>query len=414
MWRIKINNKFLQRSLVCFVLACIFNMLFLTVSYADSTSQQETTSQTKLHQKDSLSTLFDNLLNVLNVWSDTAEKVKEDEEIQTSWEKIKKKFKNAFSSASDQIENDQEIKTSSRKIVDVFKKAFSSVEKEIENDDQIMASLYSLNETLQQANKDIFGKIEQPSNTQTTSRQTITPYDNNKILELLPSYTSLEEINQIADFADYAVLAWAAYGDNEAIDLAKSRGWKPFYNEVDFNLIEGDTTGVLFISSRGKHVFAFRGTDTNSLKNFVQDALSDIAVFDPTPITNKQAAGARKIADKIFARHSDVIFVGHSLGGRLAKVARYKTGNVAVAFNSAPLSLNDSWGAATRMTIEKAEGFNFRSPKDPVTSGYETLFNSIAVKNTHISKNPLENHSMNNLALAMQEVRQVRESNRNY
>lgn len=205
---------------------------------------------------------------------------------------------------------------------------------------------------------------------------------------ILTAYNNdLDAINKVADNADYALLAWAAYEDPEAIQAAKSRGWTPIQSLFNDNFVVGVTSATLFVSDKGKHVVAFRGTENLSdwytnLGTIVDAAVTllDLISTNPfikdrtiTSLSNQQINGAREIAEEVAKKHSDVVFVGHSLGGRLAQVARIQTNKPAISFDSAPLSIDDKKEVYRRPESRNASYLAFRGPDDPLPGETEGL-----------------------------------------
>jgi hypothetical protein len=188
---------------------------------------------------------------------------------------------------------------------------------------------------------------------------------------LLSDYgDDLSRISLVADNADYAVIAWAAYGYPEALDAARERGWIPIENIVNANLVAGDTVATRFLSAEGEQVLAFRGSKTGG------DWFTNIVgTFGVSALTTSQITGALQVATDAKRRFPDIVFVGHSLGGRLADVARLRTGNKSVVFYSAPLGVADGADAVVRSLIKrilgqegpKADTLRFRNPRDALT-----------------------------------------------
>lgn len=231
------------------------------------------------------------------------------------------------------------------------------------------------------------------------------------VRDLLEAYKNdVERINEVAGHADYAALAWASYEGGDALQLAKTRGWTPFKSFADENLIVGDTSATLFVSDEGTHVLAFRGTKT--LGDWVTNLKGTLSAKE---ISNQQIEGARKIAREVAEQHPEVVFVGHSLGGRMAQVARLETGKAAVTFNTAPLGINDRVKALGTRKEPKAALVSFKSPEDPLSSLFSP--NDIEIANIEPVKgggltdavNADYTHSMAVIARAMEDVRYARD-----
>ena len=94
--------------------------------------------------------------------------------------------------------------------------------------------------------------------------------------------------------------------------------------------------------------------------------------FATDPLRTAQITGARDLAVEVVATHPDVVFVGHSLGGRLAQAAGATTGNTAVDFNSAPLGLEERQRGEIPGLDSPGQVFLFRTPDDPVSDLADT------------------------------------------
>lgn len=243
--------------------------------------------------------------------------------------------------------------------------------------------------------------------------------------DLLNAYGGkLEELELVADSAEYAVLAWAAYGDKEVIDLLGESGWHEhsFSREGHFvvpsTLGGGDAVARLFVSDQGDAALAFRGTTTK--KDWLTNAGTVL------PIYSDQLRSARVLADRARALYPDVTFVGHSLGGAMAQVARLHTGQVAVIFNSAPMGLHELGMAISGEPLDRQVNsalLAFRSPEDPLRevsegiSGFKDLVvRNIALTNNTVFRNVLDGvagtgfaHAMPVLATAIVDVRLARD-----
>ncbi len=233
--------------------------------------------------------------------------------------------------------------------------------------------------------------------------------------DILVAYSNdLQAIDRVADNADYAVLAWAAYVEDisASMPVVKGRGWTPSQNYVIENTVVGDTVATLFISPGKRPVLAFRGTE-EMFGDWMTNILGSITF---NPLFTAQVQGARALASEVLRVHPDVIFVGHSLGGRLAQVARLSTGNSAVVFNSAFVSLDDILRSIISPKGHLAPLMLFRSPDDPLTA--------LATVSTTVVKNVVStelsflgnivtakdfSHNMGVMATAMQNVRLARD-----
>lgn len=199
--------------------------------------------------------------------------------------------------------------------------------------------------------------------------------------ELYTAYAAdLNAMQSVAAHADLAVLAWAAYGQPEAIAEAKRLGWSLMRNlagESSFGkagALTGDASigGVavasLFTSATGEAVLAFRGSVTAG--DWYTNTVGSLQALDVP-----QVSDAVRMAEEVAAEFPAVTFVGHSLGGRLAQAARLATGNKAVVFNSAPLGLAEQGDRIVKAILDGLQGslanpadlVRFRNPEDALT-----------------------------------------------
>lgn len=230
----------------------------------------------------------------------------------------------------------------------------------------------------------------------------------------------LAALGRVADAADYALLAAASYAESytdPVLTTARDRGWTMVwrYERQAPKLVAGipqpgAAVAILFRSERGKHVLSFRGT-TN-----LGDWVSNInGTLSPDPISNAQIDIARGIAREVAASHPDVIFTGHSLGGRLSEVSNLATGNPAVIFNAAPLSAADKLKAAVAGVDNPNPVHRFRSPEDTLTALFsrdETVVANLPrVEGGKITDALASGftHGSRAIADAMQEVRRARD-----
>lgn len=217
-------------------------------------------------------------------------------------------------------------------------------------------------------------------------------------------------LDAVADAAIFANLAWAAYDDPQADFLLAEAGWMRLENFSEERAVVGDLTASLFQGPNGQYVLAFRGSVTGG------DWITNVAgTMSPTPLLNGQVADAIKIAEAAKQQYPNIIFTGHSLGGRLAQVSSLKTGNLAYAFNSAPVGFNEirQMGHAE---LVSGEMLRFRSPQDQL-SGVFTPSDVVVANILEVDANVLFNlvnlrdytHSMGVLARAMENVRSARD-----
>lgn len=192
--------------------------------------------------------------------------------------------------------------------------------------------------------------------------------------DILAAYSSdLEQINLIADNADYALLSLAVYEDDKNANqiesnikkILKQRSWEEEACNIctNNNLIAGDTVSRLYRNSKTQQqVLAFRGT--NGLLDWVTNIKG--TTDDIEPLSTAQLSGARDIARLLAKKNiSNLTFVGHSLGGRLASIAKFETGKKSVIFNSAPIGKfeRNIWPSIDSTTKKI---LSFRAPDDPL------------------------------------------------
>jgi hypothetical protein len=231
--------------------------------------------------------------------------------------------------------------------------------------------------------------------------------------DIVDGYSRNQEvIGRVANNAEHAVLALAAYGSLDPIGVEKARelGWssKSYINK---NLIVGDTVATLFTAPGKTAVLAFRGTSGGPLKSPGDWQTNTAGVVIPLPLFNAQIEGARDIAREVVKEHPDVVFVGHSLGGRLAQAARLTTGNAAVGFNSAFLGLTEKVEELIKPKDRLEPLLLFRSPDDPLThlaSDSTTVVKNIENTDLSLAGNLFSagyTHSMGVMATAMMNVK---------
>lgn len=243
--------------------------------------------------------------------------------------------------------------------------------------------------------------------------------------DLLRAYRgNLHAVESVANHADHAVLAWAAYGGEDALLLARQRGWREHQRSLDghFTITSrlggGDAVARLFVSDRGEALLAFRGTTTGA------DWATNLGTV--LPVYSDQLRSARVLAERARALYPQVTFVGHSLGGAMAQVARLHTDRDAVIFNSAPVGLHALGMAISGQPLStrvNAALKAFRSPEDPVRQATQGLGNfedlvvgNIALTGNTVGQNAIDGliatgfaHAMPVLARAMQDVRLARD-----
>jgi len=224
--------------------------------------------------------------------------------------------------------------------------------------------------------------------------------------DLLAKYDDdVGAIEAVAEAALYAHLAWAAYDAGEPKQFLEQRGWKIIEANKGDRVLVGDVTATLFEGPQGQHVLAFRGSVTGG------DWVTNVGgTLSPTPLLNGQVIDALKLADEVAQKFPNVVFVGHSLGGRLAQASSLKTGKVAYAFNSAPVGYNEIRKMGFQELIQ-GKMRRFRSPQDQL-SGVFTESDTVVANIEKVDANALFNlmnlkdytHAMNVLAQSMKSV----------
>lgn len=233
------------------------------------------------------------------------------------------------------------------------------------------------------------------------------------VRDLLNAYSNdLNAIGRVADHADFGVLAWAVYEEagSPAMMAANERGWRQMGSRIVIeNDLAGDTVAALFAKRGQRPVLAFRGTVTKL--DWVTNTFGSVTA---DPLLTAQLRAARFIAEEVVLTHPDVVFAGHSLGGRLAQAARLSTGNPAVVFNSAPLGIDDRVRALLSVRDRLSSLQHFRSPEDPVTawtSAEETVIGNIQRTGLSVVGNAVaffHTHNIQVLATAMLNVESAR------
>ncbi len=216
--------------------------------------------------------------------------------------------------------------------------------------------------------------------------------------ELLEQYDGDKKtIEKVALNADYAIMA-SAY---KMAETPKISGWKRAETfDAYKNYLTGSNSANVYESISGKEiVVAFEGS--NDAGDWIGTNRKSLTLNSETGQVSWVKRTAQKIVDKYPNRK--VTFVGHSLGGRLAQVARMETGANAVVFDSATLS-------ATELARERIQNYSpktltiFRSPGDPVST--LSTKRGIEVRN-FIHGNKVSDHSIEQLAEAMQTVKKT-------
>ena len=255
------------------------------------------------------------------------------------------------------------------------------------------------------------------------AQKLVTPTQKVLAKEILDAFGGdLRAIQAVADNANYAVLAAAAYGD---ISNAEQLGWKKitFDLNIDNGALVGATVFSLFRDANGNYVVAFRGSATGG--DWITNAASLVGY------TTEQILAAQTIAKSVVSAfpNASITFVGHSLGGRLAQIAAVSTGNRAVTFNSAPLTTSELVAKGILSVVKPGSStIGFRSADDRAsllsssrdievknhvqidTSAplYASILGPLQVLLWKAAQQPTKaiyDHSMQNLALEMTTVK---------
>lgn len=201
----------------------------------------------------------------------------------------------------------------------------------------------------------------------------LTPVLKEMQAEILKDYHGdLKTIELVAQNADYAAIAKNVYGGGkDAYPLPN--GWARVNPEIQkiSNPVEGDLFYDEYTGPNGQYVFAFQGT-ANWSKQWIDN-------FPGQLIPTDLSVEAEVLAQSIAAVHPNVVFVGHSLGGRLANFARLITGADAVVFDASITSLPEHI-KGLESGVAPGHLTSFRSPQDPV-SGMAPLRGDVTVEN---------------------------------
>lgn len=231
--------------------------------------------------------------------------------------------------------------------------------------------------------------------------------------ELLVAYDDhTDDLPLIAKHADYALLAWAAYGNETAVKLAESRGWTDAGSfQLETSIVTGDVAARLFERTVEEKVLAFRGTTAN-LGDWVTNISGTLSGYESSPYYS-QVREALQLARRFSEERDNIVFVGHSLGGRLAQIAALETGTSAVVFDRAPFGQVElkKWPALA--VSEPEQIVRFRGVRDPLTEANPFARDDTAVRNI-VGDLGFDDytygHQMDLIALAMQDVRIAWES----
>lgn len=243
------------------------------------------------------------------------------------------------------------------------------------------------------------------------------------VKDMLEKYHSdTKTIKKVAEHADHALIAKEAYYPDRPLDeRLTANKWQRLPQYTDPHKGNGGSNVATVYQKGNEVVVAFQGTapDFKDWKDWKTN------VF----LSSDQIDWARKTARKMEAQFpgKTITFVGHSMGGRLAQVARTEVGASAVIFDSAPLSFVEGAKEVGARWTDKERGSltSFRSPYDPasflsggrtgpVNLGPASRFLSgernVVVRNfipSPIIDHTVQNHSMDQLADAMDDARNV-------
>lgn len=181
-----------------------------------------------------------------------------------------------------------------------------------------------------------------------------------------------ERLSAVASAHDWAVLACAAYSEDgalcrdkitgEADVLVSEIGWTPGKPIIGDYLGVGQAVAYFYTHEDGRVALVFRGSDEG--RDFVTNILGSA---DPSFLNAAQLRFAVKLAEDAVASHPNTVFVGHSLGGRLAQIGALSTGRPAIAFNSAPLGSWETIRYAHTLARREELVTRLRGPDDPVS-----------------------------------------------
>jgi hypothetical protein len=106
---------------------------------------------------------------------------------------------------------------------------------------------------------------------------------------------------------------------------------------IDPALLRNNADGfaaAILVDTKGQYVVAITGTDFATVEDVSEDAIGAVTVSPQSvdAITLAKAVNASP------ALANNAVYVGHSLGGRLAAVASMESGNPAITFNAAGVS----------------------------------------------------------------------------
>lgn len=145
------------------------------------------------------------------------------------------------------------------------------------------------------------------------------------------------------------------------------------YENDDFS---GFNAGI-YENSKGHLIVAFGGTtaqERGGKKQLAQDAFADLSLLNKEGDENKQFSKLRDFLNTAELSDKNYLITGHSLGGGLAQYASFYTGNPAVTYNTAPMTINEkALSNLSQNSFEQLKNnqspniINIRTPDDPLT-----------------------------------------------
>lgn len=176
----------------------------------------------------------------------------------------------------------------------------------------------------------------------------------------------------------------------------------------------GFAAGVLYNPDTKQYVVTFAGTDFGDGNDVAEDATGAITL-------SPQSRDAVRLADAVNASPklgNNAVYVGHSLGGRLAAVASMESGNPAVTFNAAGVSPATVAYMASQNGIPTAEMYGrlndgqvrqYSTSDDPLTNVQEkyptrdVAPDGVGARITlgGSNLNPVDGHGMDNVRSQM-------------
>lgn len=179
------------------------------------------------------------------------------------------------------------------------------------------------------------------------------------------------------------------------------------------NTADGFKAGIM-ANDAGQYVVVITGTDFGTVEDVSEDAVGAMTV-------SPQSADAIRLAQAVNASpqlSGNAVYVGHSLGGRLAAVASMESGNPAITFNAAGVSPATVAYMASQNGIPTAELYSqlnagqvrqYSTADDPLTNIQETYpTNNVAPDGVGArislggsNPNPAQGHVMPNVRSEM-------------